>query len=215
MDSHADTAVCGSNFVVLDYTSQVCDVTPYNSKDVEADVPIATCATAWDDSSGTTYILKVHQALYMGDRGMDHSLLNPNQLRAHGVEVQDNPFEPVQCHIDTGFDDVKIPMSTKGTVIYVNTRTPTEMELCECPHITLTSSKTWDPHNIKFPRPTTVIDDNQFVVKACKSHYRTCNDDAINTRMVSAAQVIGENTVYSLCLQKNLLSRVFMTPVTT
>ena len=192
MDSHADTAVCGSNFVVLNYTSQVCDVTPYNSKDVESDVPIATCATAWDDSSGSTYIIKVHQALYMGDRGMDHSLLNPNQLRAHGVEVQDNPFEPIQCHIDTGFDDIKIPLSIQGTVIFVNTRTPTEVELCECPHITLTSSKTWDPHNIKFPEPTTVIEDNQFVVKACKSNYSKRNDDIINTKMVSAAKVLGE-----------------------
>ena len=46
INNHADTAVCGSNFVVLAYTSQECDVTPYNSKDVEKNVPIATCATA-------------------------------------------------------------------------------------------------------------------------------------------------------------------------
>ena len=46
MDSHADTAVCGSNFVVLDYTSQECDVTPYNAKDVEKNLLIATCSTA-------------------------------------------------------------------------------------------------------------------------------------------------------------------------
>ena len=140
MDSHADTAVCGSNFVVLDYTSQECDVTPYNAKDVEKNVPIATCATAWDDSTGQTYILKVHQALYMGDRGMEHSLLNPNQLRAHGIEVQDNPFDPVQCHIDSCFDGIKIPLFTQGTVIFVNTRTPTQAQLSSCPKITLTSS---------------------------------------------------------------------------
>ena len=46
MDSHADTAVCGNNFVVLDHTSQKFDVTPYNAKNVEINVPIATCATA-------------------------------------------------------------------------------------------------------------------------------------------------------------------------
>ena len=81
MDSHADTAVCGSNFVVLDYTSQECDVTPYNSKDIERNVPIATCATAWDDSSGVTCISKIHQALYMGDRGLDH-LVRPKYHQA-------------------------------------------------------------------------------------------------------------------------------------
>ena len=46
MESHSDTAVCGSNFVVLNHTSQECDVTPYNTKDVEKNVTIDTCATA-------------------------------------------------------------------------------------------------------------------------------------------------------------------------
>ena len=129
MDSHADTSLCGGNFVVIDYASQEYDVTPYNSKDVEKDVPIATCAIAWDDSSGVTYIMKIHQANYMGDRGMDHSLINPNQLRAHGVEIQNSLFNPIQCHIDTCFDDVIIPLFTQGTVVFTNTRTPTEEEL--------------------------------------------------------------------------------------
>ena len=35
----------------------------------------------------------------MGDRRMDHSLPNTNQLRGHGSEVQDNPYDPTQCHI--------------------------------------------------------------------------------------------------------------------
>ena len=193
MDSHADTAVCGSNFTVLTYTSQECDVTPYNSKDVEKNVPIATCATAWDDSSGTTYIIKVHQALYMGDRGMDHSLLNPNQLRAHGLGVQDNPFDSVQCHIDTGFDNVIIPLFTQGTVIFTDTRSPTEEELSTCQHITITSSKIWDPHNLSFPKHTTVIEDNQFVVKASNTIQRVYSINTMGPRMVSAAKVIGDD----------------------
>ena len=188
MDSHEDTAVCGSNFVVLDYTSQECDVTPYNSKDIEKNVPIATCATAWDDSSGVTYIVKIHQALYMGDRGMDHSLINPNQLRAHGLEVQDNPFNPIQCHIDTGFDGVIIPLFTQGTVVFTNTRTPTEEELQSCPKITITSSKIWDPHNLAFPTPTTIIEDGQLVIKACQSNRNISEVKTRNYRMVSAAK---------------------------
>ena len=199
MDSHADTAVCGSNFVVLDYTSQECDVTPYNAKDVEKNVPIATCATAWDDSTGQTYILKVHQALYMGDRGMEHSLLNPNQLRAHGIEVQDNPFDPVQCHIDSCFDGIKIPLFTQGTVIFANTRTPTEAELSSCPKITLTSSKVWDPHNMKFPTPTTVIEDDQLVVKAFESTRRLASSINSKPRLVSASKSIEDKySVFSM-----------------
>ena len=41
MDSHAGIAVCSSNFVVLDYTSQEYDVTPYNPKDIERNVPLS------------------------------------------------------------------------------------------------------------------------------------------------------------------------------
>ena len=199
MDSHADTAVCGSNFVVLDYTSQECDVTPYNSKNVEKNVPIATCATAWDDSSGVTHIIKIHQALYMGDRGMDHSLLNPNQLRAHGVEVQDNPFDPVQCHIDTGFGGIIIPLFTEGTVVFANTRTPTEEELQCCPKITLTSSRTWDPHNMVYPVPTTIIEDGQFVVKACQSNRTKSVVRTEKQMMVSAAKsIVDTNSTFSV-----------------
>ena len=66
MDSHANTVICGSDFVILDYASQEYDVTPYNSKNVEKNVPIATCAIACDDSSGTTYVLRIHQAFLSG-----------------------------------------------------------------------------------------------------------------------------------------------------
>ena len=38
-----------------------------------------------------------------------------------------------------------------GTIIYCTTRTPTDQELSSLPHITLSSSATWDPHNVVFP----------------------------------------------------------------
>ena len=154
MDSHADTAVCGSNFVVLDYTSQECDVTPYNSKDIEKYVPITTCyAIAWDDYSSVTYIITIQQALYMGYRGIDHSLINPIQLITHGVEIQDDPFSVTQYHIDTGFDSAIIPLFIQGSVVFTNTMTPTEDELQSCPKIAIKSSKLWNPYDMTSPRP--------------------------------------------------------------
>ena len=172
MDSYADTAVCGSNFIVLNYNSQECDVTLYNSKDVEKNLPIANYATSWDDYSGSTCIIKIHQSLHMGDSGMNHSVLNPNQLRTHGVQVQDNPFKPVQFHIDTGFDNVIIPLFTQVAVIFTDTRSLIEEGLSTCQHIAITSSKTWDPHNLNFPNHATVIEDNQSVVKASTTNRR-------------------------------------------
>ena len=47
LDSHADTIVAGKNCVVLSYTGQVCDVTPYR-EDYNAicNVPVAQVAMA-------------------------------------------------------------------------------------------------------------------------------------------------------------------------
>jgi hypothetical protein len=39
-----------------------------------------------------------------------------------------------------------------GTIIYMNTFTPSQKELQECPHVTLTSSHLWDPNSVKFPK---------------------------------------------------------------
>ena len=199
MNSHTDTAVCSSNFVALDYTSKECDVTPYNSNDIERNVSIDTCATACDDSSGVTCITKTHQALYMGNRGLDHSLLHLNQLRAHEVEVQDNPYNPEQCHIDTGFENVIIPLFTQGTVVFANTRSPTEVELQSHHHITLTSSRIWDPHNVTFPIPTTVVEDGQLVVKACHSERHLSVVKSRGPTMISAAySLLDDHSISSM-----------------
>ena len=38
-----------------------------------------------------------------------------------------------------------------GTIIYCTTRAPSDQELSSLPRITLSSSATWDPHNVVFP----------------------------------------------------------------
>ena len=89
LDSHADTIVAGSNCVILQYTGKECDVSPYRD-DYESvsNVPIVHAATAWQSPhTGQTYILVFHEALWMGGH-MEHSLVNPNQLRHFGTKIQ-------------------------------------------------------------------------------------------------------------------------------
>ena len=66
---------------------------PYNNKyDPISDVKVISGATAYTDpTSNLTYILWIHEALYFG-KTMEHSLLNPNQLRHNGIFIQDNPY---------------------------------------------------------------------------------------------------------------------------
>jgi hypothetical protein len=127
LDSHADTIVLGRNCVILSYTGRECDVSPFTAAyNSITNVPIVTGATAWtSQNTGVTYILVFHEALWMADI-MDHTLVNPNQLRHYGVSVQDNPYSNLQMHIATEDDKVYLPLQAQGTTILLATRTPTD-----------------------------------------------------------------------------------------
>ena len=152
LDSHADTVVLGSNAVVLHYTGNECEVSPYfDEYEAISNVPVVRGATLWTDQNDNQgYILVFNEALWMGDT-LPHSLINPNQLRAYGMLVQDNPFSHDPLVIEPPNDDVTIPLTTLGTIIYADTRVPTQEELATLPHVVLTADSPWDPHHIQFP----------------------------------------------------------------
>jgi hypothetical protein len=152
LDSHADTIVLGSNAIIMHYTNRECDVSPYaDTYQPIVDVPIVTGATAvTSQESGLTYILVFNEAIWMGDV-LDHSLINPNQMRAYGVNVQDNPYATTAMQIVAEQDEFELPMLADGTIIFFNSRTPTNHELETCPHITLSSAAEWNPRDVQFP----------------------------------------------------------------
>ena len=97
LDSHANTCCTGSNQLLIEETKYKVDVRAYaSSYEPIRNVPIATVTTVWEDkSSGHTLALVTHEALFLGE-WLHGSLLNPNQLRAHGCVVDDVPhqFDP-------------------------------------------------------------------------------------------------------------------------
>ena len=125
LDSHADTTVFGKNFLILHYTGRECDVLPYtDTYESVKGVPIVSAATAWTcQQSGQTYILVFHEGLWMGE-SMTNSLINPNQLRAFGCTVQDNPFSGAPIYIEDPDGTIAIPLETVGTNLLATTRTP-------------------------------------------------------------------------------------------
>ena len=91
-DTNADTCWLGKNFTIISHTSRTGYVYPYDSSySPIQNVLIVTSVTAWNDSTGVTYILIIHEVLYYGMQ-LDHSLINSNQIRANGIDVHDNPF---------------------------------------------------------------------------------------------------------------------------
>ena len=159
LDTHADTTVLGLNCVVLSYTGKAYEVSPYSSQyEVVQNVPVVTGATVWTNAAdGTAYLLIFHESLWMGDK-LDHTLVSPNQLRAYGVSVQDNPFDAKPLSITT--DDISVELYSEGTIICGDTRTPRESKLSQLPRLILTSLHDWDPHNVCFPSCSGQSSDN-------------------------------------------------------
>ena len=118
-DTNADTCCLGQNFVILEYTRRTADVYAYDKsiKPLE-NVPIVSGATAWDDPiTKQTVILVINEALYYGTK-LDHSLINPNQIRHYGIDFWDNPFDKergLHIHADS---TTNIELETKGVPRY-------------------------------------------------------------------------------------------------
>ena len=140
LDSHADSIVAGSNCIILNYTGKECDVAPYQDNyDTIKNVPIVTAATAWQSPhTGQLCILIFNEAIWMGDQ-MNHSLLNPNQLRHHGTRVQDDPTSQYPLSIVTENNNFCMELSMASTIVYAETHAPSEHELNNYPYIQLSS----------------------------------------------------------------------------
>jgi hypothetical protein len=85
-DTNADTCCLGKNFIVLTATFRTADVYAYDTSiQPMGNVTIVSAATAYDDPvSGDTFILVFNESLY-SRKQLDHSLINPNQLRSYGI----------------------------------------------------------------------------------------------------------------------------------
>ena len=129
LDSHADTIVAGANCCILEYTGRICDVSPYSDeyKPVTG-VPIVKAATIWQSQyTGQEYLLILNEALWMPN--LPNTLINPNQLRAHGTQVQDNPYSGEPLFIQSHNKKFNMELLTNGTIIYANSRTPMNEDL--------------------------------------------------------------------------------------
>ena len=183
MDTHADTCVLGKNFIPLTYTDRICDVYPY-SRDYDAvgAIPVVTGATAYTDQvTGETIIIVINEGLYFGDK-LDHSLVNPNQLRSYGVDVYDNTYDRNETMRIQGQDvndeNIVIPLLAEGVDIFFETRTPSLDELENSSHIHLTNKLAWNPKQVTFPQVTSIKEThtaNHFYNPLANSEYDASN----------------------------------------
>jgi hypothetical protein len=56
--------------------------------------------TVWTDKTDSVeYLLVRDQMLWFGTLVMPNSLINPNQLRANGITVNDDPYDMIHLRI--------------------------------------------------------------------------------------------------------------------
>lgn len=80
---------------------------------------------------------------------MDHSLINPNQIRHFGIAVSDDPYDSTQS-LGIDHDDLFIPFMTEGCTVFFETFVPSDEELESCQHIVLTDGEIkWNPSDVQ------------------------------------------------------------------
>lgn len=130
----------------------MCTVSPFlDEYQEQLNIPICTALTATTlQLSGETVILRIGQCLDFHDK-LDKTLINPNQLRAFGIKVCDDPTDNNR-RLGIQLDDTTfLPMSMSGSICGLMTWFPTNEELESCRIFNISDEHAWDPTNVTFP----------------------------------------------------------------
>ena len=135
MDSHADSAVVGSNCHVLRKTGKVLNVQGFtDALGSGLSVPFVDAAVTYEDEqSSKVYILIIKNALHV--ESMDNHLVPPFLMRIAGIEVDECPKflsrNPSISNHSLFFRDLdlRIPLCLHNTISYLPTRLPTPDEI--------------------------------------------------------------------------------------
>ena len=155
LDSWADTCCSGRHCIVESYVEGKSVTAKGFSDELSSipNLPIANVKFAYDSPYGRTYILRVNNSIYLGDK-MEHSLLCPNQCRSNGVIIDTRPIchtddeyaQTVQVPIDNG--NMTIPIQHYGPMPFLPVRQPTSEEMITCEEICLTPEEDWNPYDL-------------------------------------------------------------------
>ena len=142
-------------------------------------VPIVSGATTYHHSDGTSYILVINEALFYGKK-LKHSLINPNQVRHHGIGFWDNPYDQDrQLMIEINEHGLSIPMEYRGTKLVFQSSLPTEYELNELQHIELTSNQPWNPSTVNLGQIKVRPSRNNRIINSVETYIGGCNGMSI------------------------------------
>ena len=106
-------------------------------------IPKVGWGTVWmSPHTGRDYLIDGNQFFFFGTM-LPHLLLNPNQIRAFDINVNDNPFAMAK-EIGMDCNEVFVPFDTKGTLVYFESQALINWEITHLPHIHITGNQ-WNP----------------------------------------------------------------------
>jgi len=161
LDSNCDTCCFGNGVYVAEDTNATINVNGFmEDLGTVPDVKIITIAIAYDDPEAWhTYILFYHHALYIPT--MNRHLLNPNQMRANDVIVNETPLVLLPYDLRNKHShsivattelhgELHIPLQLEGVTSFFKTRMPTRAEVEDtdnrtCTHVHMTPTSGWEP----------------------------------------------------------------------
>mmetsp|Transcript_14474 Transcript_14474/g.27238 ORF Transcript_14474/g.27238 Transcript_14474/m.27238 type:complete len:168 (-) Transcript_14474:1387-1890(-) len=128
-----------------------CSVSPFLEEyQDQQNVHICTALTATTiPNTGKTVILHLGQCLDFHDK-MNKTLLNPNQFRAFGISICDDPTDeqrPLGIQLDS---NTHLPLYMNGSICSLMTLSPTNEELESCRIFDISDLNDWDPTNVVF-----------------------------------------------------------------
>ena len=159
-DNHADTWCFGKNFKIICYSGKICDISRFTSQIGTSGTRVGTGVTVWTcHRTGHKIMFEVAEGLDTRDV-LNHTLMNPNQSRAFGISICDDPWDP---HRELGIQlrgrhNTFIPMQLEASTVKFYTHAPTNQEMAELykDRVCLTSDEEWDPRKLQCPKVSQV-----------------------------------------------------------
>ena len=207
IDNHSDTTVAGSNFVPIFFTSQTCTVTPFSTEyNAINDIQICSAATMTTLPTGEKVILIFGQSLWFGNR-MERSLINPNQCRAYGIKICDDPTD---THRNLGIEigDDFIPMQMRGTICCFESYCPTNDQIETYRKIVLSDEEKWDPNANIFMQSSREGERDKSVKEICRIESIISSKMSIDVPYEYDRMIGSINVVHSEFLVDSLVANI-------
>lgn len=143
LDSHADNCVLGRDAVILEeYIGKTYKIVGYDKRYSVTKNMVKACLV-YEADEGGRYLLVFDQVFV--DKRMECSLLCPNQMREHGVKVDDLAKRYGGKHeIIAG--NLSIPLVSKGYLSAFKVSRPSEEDIDTLERIEMTGEN-WDPYS--------------------------------------------------------------------